>query len=387
MKKLRIGILTFHFSDNYGAALQAYALRKWFIENGFCADFVPYHPTHVEDGGKLFFPRNSRDVKKNLKSIFLKISNVTKKLDKKKIDQALKFDNFREKFLGQSGGDRILTKEGVEEYVKGRYDVLVCGSDQIWSPSDQNGVDPVYFLNFDKNGIKSISYAPSFGSVNIDKSYWDDIVSGVKSLDFVSVRENNAAVFLNSICGYECSIVPDPVILLGNFSDFIDEAEKIPNVSGGVFSYALRSPNGIREVCEKLQDKFDIPINSPINPHRRWREIGETFSCSASGWVYALSESKFVVTNSFHGVVFSLVLNKKFIAFKLPGKKEAVSDRLIDILAKVGLSDRIFHSEDYDAAFKKINEDIDWISVNEKMMEMKNSGEAWLLNALNYENI
>ena len=72
---MNVGILTFHFSDNYGAALQAYALRRCFVEHGHQANFIDYRPAHIEHGGRLNLPTSPAKIKANLKVVYLAVSS------------------------------------------------------------------------------------------------------------------------------------------------------------------------------------------------------------------------------------------------------------------------------------------------------------------------
>ena len=94
---MRVGILTYHFSDNYGALFQAYALRQWFLDQGHKAEFVNYHPDHVEGGGDIQF--DNLFSRKNLKVLYLKLSRLKGKWFGNRQQQD-NFDHFRHEFLG-----------------------------------------------------------------------------------------------------------------------------------------------------------------------------------------------------------------------------------------------------------------------------------------------
>ena len=166
---MRIGILTYHFSDNYGALLQAYALRKWFLDRGADASFINYHPRYVEEGGEFGKFWHLTSWRKNATIAYMRLSHYHRILFGSRRQRA-SFDGFRKLHLGISG-ERIEHLDEVE-HVAQEFDLLVCGSDQIWNPSVQRGLDPIYFLDF-KAGkeARKISYAPSFGRGEIEVEY------------------------------------------------------------------------------------------------------------------------------------------------------------------------------------------------------------------------
>lgn len=112
---LRIGILTYHFSDNFGAGLQAYALREWLQRNGAEAEFVNYHPSHVEAGGRLRLPVSAAALKANAKVVFLWASQLRDSLFSDPRRRAL-FDQFRQDTLGVQG-PRLPDPEAVDSYL------------------------------------------------------------------------------------------------------------------------------------------------------------------------------------------------------------------------------------------------------------------------------
>lgn len=381
-----IGILTFHFSENYGAALQAYALRQWLIKNGHRVDFIPYHPVHVEDGGRMSIPKSREDVISNLKAVYLAISKINSKYLVNQ-DRFRRFSRFQKHHLGLSGS-RLKIRSEVEEYSK-TFTHLICGSDQIWSPSKQFGIDPVYFLDFRvARGVRKISYAPSFGSLEISENHWHTIEYAIKKLDSLSVREESAAKLIKCRTDLDPFVVPDPAILLGEYSDLLNSADDCRpdssrgNHDGHIFSYCLRSSAGVSEVSQLVAQARNLRVLSPFNPHRRWREVGTTVYPGPSEWVRLLRESEFVVTNSFHGVVFSLIFNRDFVAFKLPGQKESISDRLVDLLKQVGLSERLVAPNDISRAQLACDTPINWVAVNLRLKEMQDVGAAWLTSQL-----
>lgn len=378
MEKKRIGILTYHFSENFGALMQAYGLRQWLVNQGHDAEFVNYHPRYVEEGGdfeQIFSPARFR---RNLKIAYLRLSTLQRRLFGSRL-QTEQFEAFRREVLGVTGR-RLESQAEVEAFfasIEGRFDVLVCGSDQIWNPSAQKGLDAVYFLAMsDAAGARHVAYAPSFGKGSLDPSFDGEVKRYLSGMHGLSVREQSGVDIVRRITGREAVCVPDPTILLGDFSGLLKTAEAVP--AGQVFCYALRTGDGIREVAEFVSQATSAPIASPYNVHRRWREIGQTVYPSPAGWVAMIEKSSFVVTNSFHGTVLSILLKKPFLTVGLPGAKGGLNERVRNLLQQLDLMDRFVQAGDLEAVSQRIGKPIDWEAVQIRLGEIQRAGREYL---------
>ncbi|ATG88499.1 hypothetical protein MKLM6_0216 [Methylomonas koyamae] len=374
---MRIGIMTYHFSDNYGALFQAYALREWFLAQGYDAQFVNYHPEHVEGGGN--FELGNFFSKKNLKVLYLRFSKLKTKFFGNR-QQKKNFEEFRSNYLGVNGAEYKDISD--LESASLEFDLLVCGSDQIWNPSDQFGLDPVYFLNFEiKNkNVRRISYAPSFGRDEISAKYHNQLIKMIKKLDGVSARELSGVSIITNLADIEVSCVPDPTFLLNDYSKVMTPYPL--KVGRYVFCYALRSRAVIGEATEMIADNLGASIYSPYNSHRRWREIGETVYPCPRQWLYLMENSDFVVTNSFHGTALSILLNKPFIVVGLREGKSSLNARALNLLEAVGLRSRFIDNSTQEIIDEILNSPIDWRMVNANICNLRMQGEAYLNDQL-----
>lgn len=382
MKKKRIGILTYHFSENFGALMQAYGLRQWLINQGHDAEFVNYHPRYVEEGGDFEQIFNPARFRRNLKIAYLRLSTLQRRLFGSRL-QTEQFEVFRREVLGVTGR-RLESQAEVEAFfasIEGRFDVLVCGSDQIWNPSAQKGLDAVYFLAMsDAAGARHVAYAPSFGKGSLDPSFDGEVKRYLSGMHGLSVREQSGVDIIRRITGREAVCVPDPTILLGDFSGLLKTAEAVP--AGQVFCYALRTGDGIREVAELVSQTTGAPIASPYNVHRRWREIGQTVYPSPAGWVATIEKSSFVATNSFHGTVLSILLKKPFLTVGLPGAKGGLNERVRNLLRQLDLMDRFVEAGDLEAVSQRIGKPIDWEAVQRAIEDLQQIGRSYLIGQL-----
>lgn len=340
---MKIGILTFHFSDNYGALLQAYALRRYLTDQGHDVFFVNYHPSYVEDGSDFVGIKSFASLKTNLKIAYLKTLKLINACFPK--EHTHRMEEFRSKFLPVDGQSIKLVTDIPKQLQS--YDLLLFGSDQIWNPNPSIGFDPVYFANFDSKGAVTASYAASFGKNSLETTYNKELGELLSNFDFLSVRERSGAEIIKTANEkYKPVVVPDPTFLLDDYDDLLT-VNKVGS-HGHVFCYALRSPVGIREVAHGLAKEYGVKVLSPYNPHRRWFEIGETIYPDVIEWLHYLKNAEFVVTNSFHATVFAILFRKKFVFVELSGSRSQLNTRSRNLLDSLGLSSRIVDSDDWE---------------------------------------
>lgn len=383
-RRIRAGLLTYHFSDNFGALMQAYGLRTWLRRQGVDAQFINYHPGHVEDGGRLRNPLDPRQAKANAKILYLKLAAIQRRFFGDRA-QARKFADFQAEDLGVVG-PRLETAAEVQAFLlrpENRFDLLICGSDQIWAPSQQYGVDPVYYLDFPSGaqGARRAAYAPSFGRADLDPVYEAAVRGYLAGFDGLSARERSGVEIVASLTGRDVAWVPDPTILLGDYAELAARAGADSEGRGGeghVFCYALRTGQGIREVAEAAAALTGAPIVSPYNVHRRWREIGATIHPSPAEWVSQVARAGYVVSNSFHGTVFAILFRKPFVSVALPGKRAALNERSRTLLVALGLESRFVDAADMTAARRILAAPVDWSVAEPRLAAMQAQGRAYL---------
>lgn len=375
---MKIGILTYHFSDNYGALLQAYGLYKWLEEAGHHVSFIPYHPHYVEEGGSFFAPTSLRAIKSNVKILYLKLSSLRARVSMPS-SVRIGFENFRHLQL-RIPANEVSTKEQLE-CVVGSYDLLICGSDQIWNPSEHFGVDPVYFLDFKTpNRPRRISYAASFGKNHLADTFTGDITKCLAALDAISVREESGVQIVKQLCNRDAAHVPDPTLLYGDFGRLLGTTGRPSERT--VFVYCLRAPDGVREISQRIAEQEQLNIVAAYNPHRRWREIGRTVYLDPQGWLASIYDARYVITNSFHGAVFSILFKKPFVAVGLPSSKGALSERVLSLLDSVDLRDRFVLPHEVDSAMEVLRKPIDWEHAHGLLDEWRIKAEGWLKDQL-----
>lgn len=378
----KIGIITFHFPHNVGAVLQCYALQTKLQQMGFDVVVVDYRPEYHTNMYKPL--RNpimesyryihTYKIKGQLNKIYRFgrhcFSILRSNFGYFSIKERQKiFDRFVEDYLVLSG--QYLTIKELSENPPA-VDILISGSDQLWNTDVTNGqIDRVYFLDFGSEIIRRITYAVS---VDIKNNEWNVAIQLMKKLNAVSVREKDS---MDSILARDSSIPisiqPDPTLLIekASYDSIADKA----NLGEYILFYGLRT-NDTKRLLELLKktkkvynlDVIDIsPIEWHVKPNVRKPVISPTeFICLVRG-------AKCVITNSFHGTVFSCIYNVPFWV-AIPSLK---SSRITNLLSQLGLEDRIVkevYTNDLNA-----KETIDFKKVNDLLSKLREEGTQYLL--------
>ncbi len=261
------------------------------------------------------------------------------------------------------------------------YDVYICGSDQIWNPSKQNGLDPACFLDFGPDSIRRVSYAASFGGSAIDKRYHNELSRYLSGLDCISIREGSGRDLVKQFSGRDCHIVPDPTFLV-DLDDLTQRSGATSVCSGKIFSYVLRSGQGLYDFQRELSESLKLGLVQPLNPHQRWKSYGDVVPMSPFEWLRAIRESSAVITNSFHGTVFAILANRPFLSVRLSGAKSFLNERMEYLINSLGLETRQISLDQVENGAGLMQEPIDWDLVNSRISKMRKNGVAFLEAAL-----
>lgn len=206
----KIGILTTHYSNNYGAVLQCLALQKTLESKGFDVEVLNYIPSDYKPNriiSKLGIRKNIfKNTKENMNLI-----NIIKKIKiKRKCNKIIigKFNKFRERKMNL--GDEVDEKS--IELILNKYEAIIVGSDQVWSPSQRN--KPEYFLDFgNKFTGEKISYAADSTIKEIDTNNRINLRKCLSEFNSISVRNEHSYEFVKSLINKDVPIVADPTIL------------------------------------------------------------------------------------------------------------------------------------------------------------------------------
>ena len=267
------------------------------------------------------------------------------------------------------------------------YDIFLVGSDQVWNHEIPLEMLKVYLLTFIE-APKKISYASSISSIIPDELV-EFYKEHLKKFRFLSVREKLSAKEVEKVLGYMPQINVDPTLLLRkeDWENIAVQPKEFPK-KPYIFVYDLYRSEDIVPVIEKIAQKKNLEyINFDPVLYLRERKKFENlilnfYKDGPSEFLWLIKESDFVVTSSFHGVVFSILFNKPFYAILWDKKeKQGQNDRIISLLSELGLEDRCTENPK-DLPVKTFDNNIDWNSVSEKLNQLRHKSAKWLLEAL-----
>lgn len=359
---MNIGIITFHNAKNYGAALQAYALCK-FINSEYKeanAEVIDYKCKYLED---FYDPNKAYD-----KSIKGRIKRV---LSKKVLQHRNEvFDNFVKKNIPLSQSCDTYSISQIK-----MYDQYISGSDMLWhwhTTNEGDFFDDVFFLGFVKDHNKKNSYAASFGTDSIDDKYLSYYERMLKSFHNISVREESGIEIVKSITGKSACCHVDPTLLFS--SNEWRMIEKKPELKGYVLLYEVGNiSNKMLAFAEKLaneKNKKLIILLSEYNPIKR-RGI---FGYSPEEFLGWFDNADYVITNSFHGTVFSILFHKQFVVEINSWIKNNRASELMKVLQ---LDERNLD------ICKDIDEKIHWDNVDSKLQYLRADAREYLASIVN----
>ncbi|MUK40001.1 hypothetical protein GNP61_00355 [Aliivibrio fischeri] len=338
MKKNKIGLVTIHRANNYGAFLQTFATQEVLKKYGD-VEIVDYVNKKLESSFDLIRYNGF-----NIKSIMGATKDILRLVPRVKV-----INSFIEDINCKYNLSERVNHCDLYEYAKNKeYTHVFCGSDQIWNPvcvSVDNNLNDYYLLNFISDDTLKISYASSMGDYKLDVYNSNIIFNELSTFDAISVREKERKNEINKITGKDVVHVLDPTLLL-NRSDWL---ERFCNISSRVkklsknkyiLFYSVPKVSKTRELLSKVYSLlgFDIiSIDQDIYPY--YKANHKVRDCSIEEFIHLFNNASFVVTDSFHGVCFSIIFRKSFYTTS-PGK---LSNRIVSLLETLGLESRIIN--------------------------------------------
>lgn len=393
---MKIGIITlWESSDNYGQQLQCWALQEVLRELGQDPFLIRYNTA--------LKPSLSNRIKSKLNSIIKIISIyqlIRKIYERKKNKNKLRWqseykkkNNYRD-FAGFKKQYLTISPEIYEDVEALRSnppqaEIYIAGSDQIWSYPLSYEESKAYFLDFGSENIKRIAYAASFSLTEYPENLKPVLRHLLKRFDAVSVREDTGVSICESV-GIKAELVVDPTMLLGinDYKMLIQQNQLKEDDSNYIYVYHLNIENKEEihwEEVKKLALNNTLSLRVTTSSGQLiGRELldGVDYEYSTiPQWLSNISNAKFVVTTSFHGVVFCLIFHINFIWFPLMGKRSNGNCRVIDLLKSINLSNHIF--SEINTLEKVYTLPIDWDVVDIKLNSLRGLSLSFLQKALN----
>lgn len=329
-------IITMHCPLNYGAVLQTYGLQSYLESLGLSTEVIDYVPEYIVYDQHLYYVGDDRFKKNFLTRIIYMLIKAPHKISRRR-----KFETFKKTELHLT-----MPFYTYQELADSNLDAdyFFCGSDQIWNIVSGAYLDPSYFLQFVKDPSKRNSYAAS-GNLLINDDVVNKTFPMINQLHNVSMREDVTIKTIQPYINKKIVHVCDPVFLL-NASKWRELAQHGPQFNEKRESYVLIYPMGkggelVVTKGRELADRLKLPLYCISASQKKDARIDKVFNTDPYTFIHLFDNAKAVVTNSFHGTSFSIILEKQFWSCAAVGSNQ----RLISLLEKCGLQERIISNE------------------------------------------
>jgi hypothetical protein len=377
MKK--VGILNVQWVDNYGAVLLAYALQTGIENLGYDAEIIDYRPIVPVQHQSFFAKLKSNGLKGICNKAWNKIvkREGTKSVFISSQNKKEAFDNFRKKYLHRSKIYNTITTEDNLDY-----NTYVVGSDVVWKPDRIcSHESDVYFLNFTEGKeCHRITYAASIGTDDKEKlaGVKDKLKNLIQKFDCVSLREKTSIPFVQSLYNKEISWCIDPTMLLTaeDYDTLISQSSKSIEQGEYIYVYLFEDNEETYKLVNKLSKKMNLPVVCQCsNPDKidMLKEYSE--EDGPLEFVNRIKNAKLVVTDSFHGTVFSIIYNRDFYTIS----RGKISIRMQDLLTRLNLMNRYIPDP---TKFNMNLSSVDYYNVDSIIDEWKKESIDYLKNAL-----
>lgn len=347
---MKIGILTLPISHNYGCVLQLWALYTYLSKQG--------HDVYVLN-------RRWNNIGK---------VSVIKHMERYLYNNIIcrPFVKFTKRMkLTKEVRDSLGLLKQVETL---KLDAVIVGSDQIWRIENTRGVDLNFFLDFvDAKPIKKVAYAASFGNEiwKGTKKETERISRFLKNFSGISVREKQGVNMCQDIFGVKAINVVDPTLLLTSK----DYNNLLPLKSSESFisTYILDEKENISLFVKEIAAKNNLEIKKLYGGNGKFTQY-----ISITDWLQAIRDAKYVIVDSFHGMIFSIIFHKQFVVFCNQHRGTA---RFTSLLSLIGLEDRlILDNSDFDINI--FNRPINYDDVAPKLCKIKENSISFLKESL-----
>lgn len=344
---MKVGLITYHIALNYGAVLQTYATCRLLKSLGHEVILIDLR---LEMQKTILYPYTCL--------------------------QQYRFAQFYKKFYP------VFTKRyfSLQELKENPpiVDLLVVGSDQTWNPDISGKNAGAFFLDFGPDDIKRVSFASSFGISSVKE--WDinkktRLKNWLTRFNFISVRETSGIKICQNL-GIQSVLALDPTLMFSEYAELTGQIEQTTQLT--IFKF-VGYPS-FYSMAKQFSKKNGLKpkVLCKLLPVKGFRYV---YPESIESWIRNIGKSACVFTDSFHGVVFSILLHRNFIAFV--GNPDRIS-RIVDLLETIGLSDRLCYDHtDMELIDRLYRTPIDYREIDNQLNKLRINTLAFLNRALN----
>jgi len=355
MKK--ISVITLHRVFNYGSVFQAYATQKFFQDNGYDTEIIDYIPSNWQSKNLLLNISHSRGFLRDNCYRLMRLFSV--------ILKQRTFWGFLKRNLTMTR-----TYKSFEELCANPpiADIYCTGSDQVWN-STYCHMDPSFYLQFGNKKIKRIAYVSSFGNEELEEKEKAIVKPYLDDYSAISVRESSAVPILEDM-GLTGVTLIDPTLQIPKEHWISMASKRLVKEKYLILMLLYNEDNNATEIAREIADRKGLKLVKISWEMVKPKKVDQLMTHRPpQDFLSLFYYADFVVTNSFHGLAFSINLNKQFVVIK----RNEFNSRIESLLALTGLENRMVDSE-----YKKETADplIDYVPVNQILdVERKKAAE------------
>lgn len=355
----KVGIFTWHYYQNFGSALQSFALQSVLKNLGKDVEVINYR-NPIFGSVNIF--------KENICYILAPILQCVSKRFK------LSNLSFRKKYINETR--LVRTGEEIREISK-RFDVIVYGSDQIWAP---NLLNTVYLGEYVDSTVRKIAYAASIGLNNIPDNLLSTYKHLLGSFYKIGIREQEGKELLKAKCDLDSTVVIDPTLML-DVQIYLNIQRKVNGIKQPyLFCYFLNTEHHYKGRVQQYANKHNLQIIGVSDKISDNEWMTRLTGLGADQFLWLINHAETVMTDSYHGSIFSLLFHKNLWIFQRFDEENPIcqNSRIRQLNTYFNLSPRIIHGE-------SILEDslpIDYEDFESKLSQLRASSIDFLRNAL-----
>ncbi len=377
------------FANNYGAALQGYALYTTIQELGYDVSFIRYRGGRFEETrGKEFLAK----IKKPIAWIYHKLRPTGSEREWKDLKKRYRLEMQQRTNLFGEFIERLSfynEKSMCWSQLRKHYpiaDIYVCGSDQIWNPYFKNERnDPGFFLQFAPNGAKKIAYAPSFGCNDLPPKAQNTLKAYLTGFKAISVRENSGVDIISKYTDLTSQVVLDPTLIR-----MPEQWLKIARVPNGlpkryILCYRFSNSSETKAQIDKISELIGLPVVSlPLSlPSLKDDNYQFAFEAGPCEFIGMIKNAELVCTDSFHATVFSILMRTPALVFLREeyGSGDSMNSRVYSLLENLKLKEMII-TPTTQISMNSIFPRIDFDATHRILAEKRKGSIEFLQNAL-----
>lgn len=369
---MKVAILTHPLGTNYGGMLQNYALQTVLRRLGHTPETLHYY---LPISAKIKVLSLCGRILKKLKG-----QDVPLRGWPTREEEAVICQNSHAFIRDNINTTELVPLSEIKTFRKIGYEAFVVGSDQVWR-GDRGYTHQFFLSDFKDCNVPKIAYAASMGVDwwSFNERDTKECKELIKDFKAVSVREESAITLCKEYLDVDALLVLDPTLLLSSedYKSLISKTTIQSNNQKYMMVYVLDKSSEKKSIIEAASRKLNL-IPFEVMAKNYFGEVGKNGlqSCilpKVEDWIQGFANADYVVTDSFHGTVFSIIFNKQFVAI---ANHERGAGRFLSLLRMLGLEDRLVESEEDAAAL--LTKTIDYSNVNEILASKKEESISFL---------